>query len=50
MFSEKEIRRVIREELRNIIVRHNLKQLNEQPSKKVQTKPHSPKKRLKRRK
>ena len=29
MFSEKEIRRVIREELRNIIVRHNLKQLNE---------------------
>ena len=50
MFSEKEIRRVIREELRNIIVRHNLNQLNEQSSKKSQTKSPSPKKRIKRRK
>jgi len=30
MFTEKEIRRSIREELRTIITRHNLKKINEQ--------------------
>ena len=29
MFSENDVRRAIREELRNIIIRHNLRQLNE---------------------